>query len=126
MALGLGLAAVIASNLVAANARDLAVNTWFWQLGQQHAWVLDAATSASWLVDGQRNIIIVPVIVIVLLMVGLLQAPARLVVGKHWFTDVIGSWLIGSGWLLLVWAGFLWWLAPRSETSLVSGASPAM
>ena len=210
MALGLGLAAVIASNLIAANARDLAVNTWFWQLGQQHAWVLDAATSASWLVDGQRNIIIVPVIVIVLLvfrqwrwavfllvssqvgllisnllkfsiarerppfientgfqqhlsfpsghtfagftiwaamaliawyllsrraavpvsivllMVGLLQAPARLVVGKHWFTDVIGSWLIGSGWLLLVWAGFLWWLAPRSETSLVSGASPAM
>lgn len=49
----------------------------------------------------------------VLLVVGLLQAPARLIVGKHWLSDVVGSWFIGSGWLLLVWAGFLWWLAPR-------------
>ena len=53
-------------------------------------------------------------VAVALLTVGLLQAPARLIVGKHWLSDVVGSWFIGSGWLLLVWAGFLWWLAPRS------------
>ena len=66
----------------------------------------------------------------VLLVVGLLQAPARLIVGKHWLSDVVGSWFIGSGWLLLVWAGFLWWLAPRpaatpTPTNPANPANPA-
>jgi undecaprenyl-diphosphatase len=188
---------VIARDLTAANARDLAVNTWFWNMGEAHPWLHDLAKAISWFADGQRNIITVPIVVIALVImrkwrwalflivssqagllisnllkfsvsrerppflatdgiqqhlsfpsghtfsgftvwcamaliawfllprraavpvavvlaaVGLLQAPARLIVGKHWVTDVLGSWLIGSGWLLLVWAGFLWWLAPR-------------
>jgi len=53
------------------------------------------------------------VVTILLLVIGLLQAPSRLIVGKHWVTDVLGSWLVGAGWLLLVWAAFLWWLALR-------------
>ena len=195
---GLALAAVIASDLAAANARDLAVNTWFWDLGQAHAWLLQSAEFISWFVDGARSAVIAPAVIfvllilrqwrwavffavssqlgllisnalkftigrerppfientdlqqhlsfpsghtfagftiwvaaaiiawyllrppwangvaVVLLAVGLLQAPCRLIVGKHWVTDVIGSWLIGAGWLLLVFAAFLWWWAPRS------------
>lgn len=191
------LAVLIARDLTAANARDLGVNTWFWNLGQTQPWLLSAATFVSWFADGARSVVIVPVLAVILvglrqwrwavfllvssqlglvisnvlkfmisrerppfiensdlqqhlsfpsghtfagftiwaataliawyllrppwaniaavmlLVVGLLQAPSRLIVGKHWVTDVIGSWLIGAGWLLMVWAAFLWWLAPR-------------
>lgn len=194
---GLLLAWFIASDLAGANARDLAANTWFWELGQGNAWLLQTAGVISWFADGARSAVIVPVLAVVLLglrqwrwavfllissqlgllisnalkfaigrerppfientdlqqhlsfpsghtfagftiwaataiiawyllrppwanivaigllAIGLLQAPTRLIVGKHWVTDVIGSWLIGAGWLLLVWAAFLWWLAPR-------------
>jgi len=200
-ALGLCVALSIAMNLAAANARDLPVNSWFWDLGQTQRWPLAFAEFVSWFADGPRNIVIAPLIALVLLLtrkwrwaifllassqlglvisnvlkfsiarerppfientdfqqhlsfpsghafagftiwaamaliawyllrppwanalavlclsIGLLQAPSRLIVGKHWFTDVIGSWLIGAGWLLVVWAAFLWWLAPRSADS---------
>jgi len=200
-ALGLCVALSIAMNLAAANARDLPVNSWFWDLGQTQRWPLALAEFVSWFADGPRNIVIAPLIALVLLLtrkwrwaifllassqlglvisnvlkfsiarerppfientdfqqhlsfpsghafagftiwaamaliawyllrppwanalavlclsIGLLQAPSRLIVGKHWFTDVIGSWLIGAGWLLVVWAAFLWWLAPRSADS---------
>lgn len=33
--------------------------------------------------------------------VGLLQGPSRLVLGRHWPTDVVGSWLIAGAWILL-------------------------
>lgn len=195
---GLILAAFIAVDLAGANARDLAVNSEFWIRGQQHPWLLSAAQTLSWFVDGHRNIIVVtlvsvglliarqwrwalflvvvsqagvlfsnllkfsiarerppfientdlqqhlsfpsghtfagftvwiamaliawyllprgaaPAVTSVLVVIGLLQAPSRLLVGKHWVTDVIGSWLLGAGWLLLIWAAFLWWWAPRA------------
>ncbi len=197
--LGLGVAVFIARDLTAANARDLQVNTWFWDLGQNEGWPLALAEFFSWFADGPRNIVIAPLVAIVLLLcrqwrwaifmlassqlglvissilkfsiarerppfientdfqqhlsfpsghafagftiwaamaiiawyllrppwanavstvlliIGLLQAPSRLIVGKHWMTDVIGSWFIACGWLLLVWAAFLWWLAPRPQ-----------
>lgn len=208
---GLALAAYIASDLAAANVRDFAINTWFWNLGQAHPWLLVGAQRASWLVDGPRNIVIVAAVSILLLVlrqwrwaiflvvesqvgvlvsnllkfsiarerppfientdlqqhlsfpsghtfagftvwcalaliawyllpvrasvpvaaalvaVGIVQAPARLIVGKHWLTDVLGSWLIGSGWLLLVWAAFVWWLAPRAwqDSKSIPPAPPA-
>lgn len=198
LALGVGLAIVIGLNLAAANARDLQVNSWFWNFGQTQGWPLAVAEYLSWFADGPRNIVIAPLVAAILVLVrqwrwaifllvssqlglvisnilkfgiarerppfientdlqqhlsfpsghafagftiwaamaliswyllrppwanalsmlllaiGLLQAPSRLIVGKHWFTDVIGSWLLGAGWLLLVWAAFLWWLAPRT------------
>jgi len=197
LGLGLCVAIFIALDLAAANARDLPVNTWFWDLGQKQGWVLALAQFFSWFADGPRNIVIAPlvavilvlarwwrwavfllvssqlglvisnilkfsiarerppfientdlqqhlsfpsghafagftiwaamaiiawyqlrppwanVVTILLLVIGLLQAPSRLIVGKHWVTDVLGSWLVGAGWLLLVWAAFLWWLALR-------------
>ncbi len=199
---GLVLAAFIAADLVAANARDLPINSWFWNQGQQFPWLLSAAQGVSWIADGPRNIIIVTVVSIglliarqwrwalflvvvsqvgviasnllkfsiarerppfientdlqqhlsfpsghtfagftvwvamaliawyllpkpwasvlpvLLVVVGMLQAPARLLVGKHWVTDVIGSWLLGAGWLLVIWGLFLWWWAPRTERSV--------
>ncbi len=197
--LGLGLAAFIASDLATSNARDLPVNTWFWETGQQHPWLLSLAQTLSWVADGPRNIIIVSlvslglliarqwrwalflvvvsqlgvlisnllkftiarerppfientdlqqhlsfpsghtyagftvwvamaliawyllpgrwatVVPVILVVIGLLQAPSRLLVGKHWVTDVLGSWFLGAGWLLIIWGVFLWWWAPRRE-----------
>jgi len=207
LVVGLALAAFVASDLAAANARDLAVNTWFWELGQSHDWLLGTANVISWCADGARSAVIAPVITVVLLgfrqwrwavfflvssqigllisnalkftiarerppfientdlqqhlsfpsghtfagftiwaataiiawyllrppwanvvttvllAIGLLQAPTRLIIGKHWITDVIGSWLIGAGWLLLVWAAFLWWLAPRPAGGEAAGGA---
>ncbi len=197
--LGLLLAAFIGSNLAAANARDLPLNTWFWDQGQLRPWLLSAARNVSWVADGPRNIAVVAIVSILLLVlrqwrwalflvvvsqlgvvvsnllkfsiarerppfientdlqqhlsfpsghtyagftvwiamaliawyllpqrvapyaagvlvvVGLLQAPSRLLVGKHWVTDVVGSWLLGAGWLLLIWGLFVWWWAPRMK-----------
>lgn len=209
LVMGLALAAFIASDLAAANARDLGVNTWFWELGQSHGWLLAVANAVTWCADGVRSAVIAPVVIVVLLcfrqwrwavffvvssqvgllistslkftiarerppfientdlqqhlsfpsghtfagftiwcasaiiawyllrppwanvlttlllVIGLLQAPTRLIIGKHWVTDVMGSWLIGAGWLLLVWAGFLWWLAPRPRDGASTGDAVA-
>ncbi|MFO1539324.1 MAG: phosphatase PAP2 family protein [Chloroflexota bacterium] len=40
------------------------------------------------------------------LAVGLLQPPARLLLGRHWLSDTAGGQLLGLGWLLLCWAVF--------------------
>ena len=63
-ALGLGVAVSIAVNLAAANARDLPVNSWFWNLGQTQVWPLAFAQFFSWFADGPRNIVIAPLIAI--------------------------------------------------------------
>lgn len=48
-------------------------------------------------------------------VIGVFQGPSRLLLAKHWVTDVLGGLLFGSGWLLLVWGAFLLWLAPRGD-----------
>ena len=54
----------------------------------------------------------------ILIAIGLLNGPTRFLLGKHWPSDVLGAWLLASGWLLLCWSAFLWFWAPRpsSET----------
>jgi len=47
--------------------------------------------------------------------IGVCQGPSRLLLAKHWITDVLGGLLFGTGWLLLVWGVFLLWLAPRGD-----------
>lgn len=54
--------------------------------------------------------------------IGVLQGPSRLLLAKHWLTDVLGGLLFGTGWLLFVWGAFLVWLAPRDPVAAVDVA----
>ena len=56
------------------------------------------------------------------LVIGLMNGPSRLLLGKHWISDVVGSWLLAGGWLLLSWAAFLWFIAPRPSEQVVEHA----
>ena len=86
LGLGLVLAFVIASNIGAANARDLPTNIWFFDLGRVHPEIHSTAEGLSWFADGVRNIVVVPVVTVVLLAC------------RQWR-----------------WAGFLWFLRPRTS-----------
>jgi len=49
----------------------------------------------------------------VVVTVGICIGPSRLILARHWVTDVLGAWLLSTGWLLLVFAVFLWVFADR-------------
>jgi len=57
-------------------------------------------------------------------VIGVFQGPSRLLLAKHWVTDVFGGLLFGGGWLLLVWGVFLLWLAPRRHPDAGEVAVP--
>ncbi|MEO6726418.1 MAG: phosphatase PAP2 family protein, partial [Blastocatellia bacterium] len=40
---------------------------------------------------------------------------ARVHVGAHWATDIIGGWLFASAWLALLLAGHQWWLGGQGR-----------
>ena len=56
--------------------------------------------------------------------VGLLNGPSRLLLAKHWVTDVAGGWLMGTGWLLVVAGVCLWQWGPGSQTDLAAHRLP--
>ena len=51
--------------------------------------------------------IIAPWLCSTFLAIGLLQGPARMILGKHWSTDVLGALFEGSACLLIAWSIFL-------------------
>ena len=54
--------------------------------------------------------IVAPWLCSTFLVIGLLQGPARMILGKHWSADVLGALLLGSACLLIAWSIFLiWW-----------------
>ena len=62
--------------------------------------------------------IIAPWLCSTFLAIGLLQGPARMILGKHWSTDVLGALLQGSACLLIAWSIFLmWWHRTFTATS---------
>ncbi|CAB4624152.1 unannotated protein [freshwater metagenome] len=52
---------------------------------------------------------------VALIVIGVLNGPSRLILARHWITDVLGAWLLAGGWFLLIWSAFLRFWAPRSE-----------
>ena len=66
--------------------------------------------------------IIAPWLCSTFLAIGLLQGPARMILGKHWSTDVLGALLLGSVCLLIAWSIFLIWWHRKFTTTSTSGA----
>lgn len=48
-------------------------------------------------------------------LIAVTQGPSRLLLAKHWITDVIGGLLFGTGWLLVVSGVFLLWFGPEDR-----------
>lgn len=57
-------------------------------------------------------------IIIVSVVYLLLSNLARIHVGAHWTTDIIGGWLFASAWLALLMAGHQWWLDHQPDAEL--------
>jgi membrane-associated phospholipid phosphatase len=41
---------------------------------------------------------------------------SRVYAGEHWPTDVLGGWLLGAAWLLVLVAAHRWWLSRRTKS----------
>jgi membrane-associated phospholipid phosphatase len=52
----------------------------------------------------------------VLPLLALLIGLSRVYAGEHWATDVVGGWLFGGAWLLVLVAAHRWWVFRRAES----------
>ncbi len=57
-------------------------------------------------------------VIVVSVLFLLLSNLARVHVGAHWATDILGGWLFGSAWVALLMAGHQWWLGRLSQDSV--------
>jgi membrane-associated phospholipid phosphatase len=51
------------------------------------------------------------------LLLVLLCGLSRAYTGEHWATDVLGGWLLGGAWLLVLVAAYRWWPSRRARVS---------
>ena len=49
---------------------------------------------------------------LLVLLIGL----SRVYIGEHWATDVVGGWLFGGAWLLVLVAAHRWWVFRRAKS----------
>ncbi|MFN8127032.1 MAG: phosphatase PAP2 family protein [Candidatus Nanopelagicales bacterium] len=80
----------------------------------------------NWVVYGVIVLFLVPgragrVVAVVLMVWGVAMAPSRLVLGVHWPADVVGGWLFGFGWVLVVSGVGLLLVNRRAGRSVVPG-----
>ncbi len=57
------------------------------------------------------GIVTLGVLPLLVLSIGL----SRVYVGEHWATDVLGAWLFGGAWLLVLVAAHRWWVSRRAK-----------
>ena len=60
----------------------------------------------------RRSVAVVAFGVLLVLLIGL----SRVYVGEHWATDVLGGWLFGGAWLLVLVAAHRSWVFRRAES----------
>ncbi len=56
-------------------------------------------------------IVVLGVLPLLVLLIGL----SRVYVGEHWATDVLGGWLFGGAWLLVLVTAHRWWVFRRAK-----------
>ena len=62
----------------------------------------------------RRSVAVVALGILPLLV--LLIGLSRVYVGEHWATDVVGGWLFGGVWLLVMVAAHRWWVFRRAKS----------
>jgi membrane-associated phospholipid phosphatase len=67
-----------------------------------------------WQARPRRSAVVVTfgVVLTLIFLIGL----SRVYVGEHWATDVLGGWLFGGAWLLVLVAAHHWWVYGRAKS----------
>ena len=74
---------------------------------------LGAVGYLIWQAQPRRSVAVVAFGVLLLLLSS--SGLSRVYVGAHWSTDVLGGWLLGGAWLLLLIALHRWWLSGETK-----------
>ena len=137
-AVGVVWALVVGSMKSSFDTAERGMSKWFYDVGT-HEPIHSIMYWVSWIGAGARTVPIVLTVAVALLLfgkwrwtlfllpkplstvlgwiliaIGLVNGPSRFLLGKHGPSDVLGAWLLASGWLLLCWSAFLWFWAPRA------------